>query len=153
MLTVPYTQKARVNASSGIRSGSKLWRIDWLFVCLPLNCHTPNLCSASMVSHYQSSFQRALSFSVGNCKRPHHPGATRQLVPMAGVEPAPSAPNDGRRSACWATSAYRNVFSVFYFFWWPVSKHPGSFSGTPSMILDYLRYYYIIYIIYYIYLR
>ena len=28
MLTVPYTQKARVNASSGIRSGSKLWRMD-----------------------------------------------------------------------------------------------------------------------------
>ena len=28
MLTVPYTQKARVNASSGIRSGSKLWRME-----------------------------------------------------------------------------------------------------------------------------
>ena len=74
------------------------------------------------------------------------------VVPMAGVEPVPSASNGGAPPV----ELHRHIgmfFLFFYFFGWPVSKHPGSFSGAPSKILDYLRYYYIYYIIYYIYLR
>ena len=76
------------------------------------------------------------------------------VVPMAGVEPAPFASLGRAVLRLLSYIGISECFSVFYFFGWPVSKNPGSFSGTPpSKILDYLRYYYIIYIIYYIYLR
>ena len=79
MLTVPYTQKARVNASSGIRSGSKLWRVYGrpegtltLTLCVGERVAVPAACRLSNMKN-QPQLQKAA------------------VVPMTGVEPAPFA--------------------------------------------------------------
>ena len=92
MLTVPYTQKARVNASSGIRSGSKLWRMEhfrdvtkmiWFDAFdipkLPLLSTSPK--SAGLLCHNQAPAGWAWLLSFGEVSS----HALCQLWDLAGV--------------------------------------------------------------------